>query len=107
MWASCPQERYGGTWEQIKDVFLLAAGNTFEANTTGGEVTHTLTTDEMPSHTHKINATSATTSGSASALEHYGTRTADRSFYSGSTGGSKAHNNMPPYLAVYVWMRVA
>lgn len=23
------------------------------------------------------------------------------------TGGSQAHNNMPPYLAVYMWRRTA
>nr|DAQ86215.1 MAG TPA: baseplate protein [Caudoviricetes sp.] len=46
----------GGTWERIKDRFLLAAGDSYEE---------------------------------------------------GSTGGSAAHNNMPPYLVVYTWMRTA
>lgn len=44
---------FGGTWEQIKDTFILAAGDTYKAGTTGGEATHILTTDEMPAHNHE------------------------------------------------------
>ena len=33
----------GGTWERIKDVFLLAAGDTYAAGASGGEAAHTLT----------------------------------------------------------------
>lgn len=47
-----PAELFGGTWEQIKDVFTLAAGDTYTAGSTGGEATHTLTTNEIPGHTH-------------------------------------------------------
>ena len=50
---------FGGTWQQIKDRFVLAAGDTYTVNATGGEKTHTLTIDEMPSHDHSF-------SGSAS-----------------------------------------
>ena len=45
---------FGGTWEQIKDSFLLAAGDIHEAGEIGGEETHTLTVEEIPSHTHKF-----------------------------------------------------
>lgn len=41
-----------GTWEQVKDRFLLSAGDTYKAGNTGGEATHSLTVDEMPSHKH-------------------------------------------------------
>ena len=41
------QTVYIGTWEQIKDVFLLAAGDTYSAGSTGGEATHTLTVAEF------------------------------------------------------------
>ena len=47
-----PSTIYGGTWEQIKDTFLLACGNTYSNGATGGEATHTLTTQEMPTHNH-------------------------------------------------------
>lgn len=47
-----PSLLFGGVWEQIKDRFLLAVGDTYEVGSTGGEATHKLTVDEMPSHTH-------------------------------------------------------
>ena len=47
-----PSVLFGGTWEQIKDTFLLATGDTYSNGSTGGEATHTLTENEMPSHTH-------------------------------------------------------
>ena len=47
-----PSTLFGGTWEQIKDTFLLATGDTYANGSTGGEATHTLTVNEMPSHTH-------------------------------------------------------
>lgn len=57
-----PSTLFGGTWEQIKDTFVLAAGDTYEAGATGGETTHTLTSNEMPSHTHTFTGSSSTTS---------------------------------------------
>lgn len=42
----------GGTWTQIKDKFILAAGDTYTNGATGGAATVTLTTNEMPSHSH-------------------------------------------------------
>ena len=50
-----PATFLGGTWTQIKDTFLLTAGDTYQAGTTGGEATHTLTAQEMPSHAHGLN----------------------------------------------------
>ena len=51
-WASndptSPASFIGGTWEQIKDRFILAAGDTYAAESTGGEETHTLTENELP-----------------------------------------------------------
>lgn len=42
----------GGIWVQIKDKFILAAGDTYSNGTTGGEATVTLTVNQMPSHNH-------------------------------------------------------
>ncbi len=50
-----PATFLGGTWTRIKDTFLLAAGDTYAAGTTGGSSTHTLTVDEIPSHAHGLN----------------------------------------------------
>jgi len=49
-----PEILFGGTWELIKDKFLLGAGDTYGAGSTGGEATHILTIDEMPSHQHDL-----------------------------------------------------
>lgn len=58
--STSPATLFGGTWTQIKDKFLLTAGDTYKAGNTGGSSTHkhttaghTLTTNEMPSHTHE------------------------------------------------------
>lgn len=47
-----PETLFGGTWEQIKDTFILAAGDSYSAGSTGGEAEHTLKTSEIPAHTH-------------------------------------------------------
>ena len=112
-----PAELFGGTWEQIKDRFLLAAGDKYTAGSTGGEEKHTLTTNEMPSHGHGVIAECGA-DGSAKykpandgtymqlAGTSAGTRQAIGTVLS-STGGGQPHNNLPPYLTVYVWKRTA
>lgn len=100
--STSPATLFGGTWARLKDCFLLAAGDSYGAGTTGGEATHTLTVDEMPSHRHSesqcFSASNQTSGGSYASGD-------PTSGYTGYTGGGKAHNNMPPYLAVYVWKR--
>ena len=99
-----PALLFGGTWEILNDVFLLAAGSYANAGTFGGEASHTLTVDEMPSHNHTY-----TIPGNETGTSWYGANgTAKGSPQSsGDSGGGAAHNNMPPYLAVYMWKRVA
>ena len=50
--ATDPGALFGGTWRRVKDKFILAAGDSYAAGSTGGEATHTLSVDEMPAHTH-------------------------------------------------------
>ena len=50
--ADNPSTFIGGTWELLKDVMLIGAGNKYTAGSTGGNDTHSLTKDEMPSHNH-------------------------------------------------------
>lgn len=108
--ATDPSTYFGGTWERIQDTFLLAAGSTYEAGRKGGEATHLLTTAEMPAHSHRYSVTYGNAgnipvgnSGNTSVAKSTTTTTES----TGTTGGGQAHNNMPPYLAVYVWKRTA
>ena len=50
-----PSQLFGGVWEQLKDRFLLGVGDTYTTvGATGGEASHTLTVDEIPSHSHTL-----------------------------------------------------
>lgn len=50
--STSPATLFGGTWERIKDKFLLAAGDSYAAGGTGGAASVTLTTSQIPAHTH-------------------------------------------------------
>ena len=103
--ADDPATLFGGTWEQVKDCFILAAGDTYAAGTVGGEATHTLTKEEMPSHTHTTYRTMSGESGSAIYVpSQSGTASGVETT---AAGGGQAHNNMPPYKAYYMWQRTA
>ena len=101
-----PAALFGGTWERIKDRFLLGAGDTYSAGLEGGEAVHKLTINEMPSHGHTITGYSSS-GGTPSGISGGNTMTAAYSMITSETGGGLAHNNMPPYLAVYIWKRTA
>lgn len=103
-----PSVLFGGTWEQIQDRFLLGAGSTYSAGSTGGEATHTLTIDEMPRHNHEIDNLNA----SGNSTPYMTVQAQDKKGYGGNVqtmfaGGGQPHNNMPPYLSVYIWKRVS
>ena len=103
-----PNVSFNGTWEQIKDVFLLAAGDTYVGGTSGGEKEHTLTINEMPSHQHSAAGSFVINGYGGEAQANVSTGTAFRvTSKTTTTGGSQAHNNMPPYIVVYVWKRVS
>lgn len=107
-----PSVFFGGTWERIakgKTLVGVDENDTdFNASSkTGGEKTHTLTTNEMPSHNHpgaywvqregygniNIGSTSAASRANISGIE--------------SVGGNQPHNNMPPYYTCYIFVRTA
>ena len=103
-----PAALFGGTWERIGGRFLLGADSTYAAGSTGGEAVHTLTVDEMPRHNHEIDNLNA----SGSATPFMTVQAQDKKGFGGNVqtmyaGGGKPHNNMPPYLAVYMWKRTA
>lgn len=154
-----------GEWEQIKDTFLLASGDNYSLASIGGEATHSLTVEEMPTHTHSASTNNTgghahsrgsmeisggfrpcvQDTGGSSAWATFGlvSRTDTGKVVSGTwknadpiprfdfvasrnwsgststngshahtvtvdnTGDSNSHNNMPPYLAVNIWKRIA
>lgn len=107
--STSPASLFGGTWEQIEDRFLLAAGSTYGAGSTGGEAEHTLTIDEIPSHTHEVTRYTSTgdLTGTGYSRDQNVKTVKDTAYGPYPTGGGQPHNNMPPYLAVYMWKRVA
>lgn len=118
-----PASLFGGAWEQIKDRFLLAAGSSYTAGATGGEATHTLIEAEMPSHEGHMPVNTNAGWGEAgedtyyiptSSVAKYSTsrpyviRAGNEVVPRGvSKGSSQSHNNMPPYLTVYIWKRIS
>lgn len=101
-----PSTYLGGEWQRIEDRFLLGAGSTYAAGSTGGEAKHVLTINEMPSHNHKLRITNEKLA-SGSTYSRLNDNGDVQSSCITSTGGGAAHNNMPPYKTVYIWERTA
>lgn len=117
-----PKNLFGGTWEQIQGKFLFGMNSSYPAGSTGGEITHKLTPNEMPVHNHdglyysyiatenSVTLNSGTVSyhvpwGSSDYAGDCGPGTGKAELVTGNTGSGAAHNNMPPYLSVYIWKR--
>lgn len=105
-----PKNLFGGTWEQIQGRFLFGMNSSYPAGSTGGEITHALTIDEMPEHNHTIYYPNAGGPyGNANISYPEGSDTnmtwCAEMCKTAPTGGGAAHNNMPPYLSVYIWKR--
>lgn len=108
-----PADIFGGKWERLKDVFLLASGDVYAAGTTGGEAQVTLTEEQIPAHYHEglfysygggVNLNPGSGGYQLEWAQSGAGSTSDME--TGEAGGGTAHNNMPPYLAVYAWKRV-
>lgn len=127
-----PGTLFGGTWQQLQNRFLLGAGSSYTNGATGGAATHTLTATEIPAHTHgsksltgyihrvvlddgeSISQSGICSYSNARARSWTGTTgtacyrvTVNATHEHTSVGGGGAHNNMPPYLVVYMWKRTA
>lgn len=112
-----PSEIFGGTWVQIKDRFILTAGDTYQQGQTGGEATHTLTEAEMPQHCHafrfKNNWSWNSGTGTGDFVDPSIYKwTSEQTVYnfinmSKQVGGNQPHNNLPPYVVTYCWKRTA
>lgn len=118
--ATTPASLFGGEWVQVSGKFLLGQSvqDGYLVGSEGGEKTHTLTTEEMPQHSHKPhqftwvvsyggntgkNAISDMNQGNANVFNV----DEDQNRYTGTAGGNQPHNNMPPYRIVYIWRRTA
>ena len=108
-----PQTFLGGTWTAFGQGRTLVGVDTSQSefNTvlkTGGEKTHKLTVDEMPSHDHKrpnsilYNGNSSWWMGGTG-----GTTIEVNDTPTTSAGGNQGHNNLQPYITVYFWRRTA
>lgn len=117
-----PSNYFDGEWERIQDTFLLASGTTYENGATGGSATVTLTAAQsgVPAHNHtyahtdttyKANTTSrkpgtSTAANYVTSITGTANNTTKTSNNNTAQNAAEAHNNMPPYLAVYMWERV-
>lgn len=104
-----------GTWVAVEGRVVIGVGTgtdvngtakVFAAGSTGGEYTHQLTVNEMPSHTHggvpnTGNKSTQIGPNENWAAEGFGTK------QTLSTGGDAYHNNVQPYRTAYVWERTA
>ncbi len=120
-----PNKLFGGTWVQLKDRFLLGAGRTYAGGKTGGTASVTLTEAQMPSHNHggttaydgehshgfpgnRSGGSGQTAEGKGASDSYYTLYTNDAGEHAhtiSSAGQGQAHDNMPPYLVVYMWKR--
>ena len=104
-----------GTWSSFgagRVLIGIDSGDTdFDtAEETGGSKTHTLSVAELPAHSHTI---SGNISRSGHSYEHhqYNSRMPGENFDTNpsvsNTGSGNAHNNVQPYIVVYMWKRTA
>jgi len=117
-----------GTWVEFGEgQMLLGESGSYSIGSTGGSATHTLTASEIPDHNHVYkylagqgSGSGVNFAGSPTALAHTWTATTDENvststnhaldttgIAAGTYPGGGAHNNMPPYITIYMWKRTA
>lgn len=121
-----PSMLFGGTWERIRNRFLWAATENGVMGETGGEESHTLTVDEMPSHKGHLSSGIAGNApiGKGNYKGYLNSNVMTQfpegnyrgwNVYIGNemhpaseaVGGGQPHNNMPPFIQVAMWKRIA
>ena len=100
-----------GTWERFKGLVALGVDENDEnmnaVGKTGGEKEHTLTTQEMPSHTHGLNNNTLVNRNISGTGGAQGSNTVQgATITANNTGGGQPHNNLQPFEVVgYMWIR--
>lgn len=109
-----PTTFMGGVWERFGNGRVLVGVDEADAdfntaNKTGGEKTHTLTIDEMPSHSHRqyVSANNGNDSIRRDWSSDGASKAYDQGMNTGAAGGDKPHNNLQPYITIYRWRRTA
>lgn len=105
-----PSYWYGGTWELLCPGRTMVCIDTNDSDfnvikKTGGEKTHTLTIEEMPSHKHIENYVGVGWKQDGASGTYCVSSALDPYRETGNTGGDKSHNNIQPYMVVYIWVR--
>jgi hypothetical protein len=106
-----PTNYFGGTWSLWGSGRVPVCVNTSDSdfNTvekTGGVKTVTLTTSQMPNHTHGL-ARAPAGSGYKESYGYTTTATREQTTYSDSAGSGSSHTNLQPYITCYMWKRTA
>ena len=132
-----PSTYFGGSWELWGSGKCLVGIDTTQAEfnsveKTGGSKEVTLTTSQIPSHSHGLSGTGAHTHTFTGFLQTYGIKdgtykavshiryesdgaavppsmnsSGGHSHSISNTGGSAAHTNLQPYITCYMWKRTA
>ena len=107
-WALC--DGTNGT-PDLRNRFIIGAGDIYTSGDTGGESVHILTIDEMPKHSHKmkydsIGWTAIRQSSGTNGIVENTTSSYDGQYSTEEVGNGNAHNNMPPYYALCYIMKL-
>ena len=113
-----PQTFLGGTWQPWGAGKVPVGVDTNDtdfnaSNKSGGSKTVTLTVKQMPQHTHNLlcgygDVGNPTMTTDALRYQYWGGNNRGwHNFLTQKTGNNEAHENMPPYLTVYMWQRVS
>lgn len=93
----------------LRDRFVVGAGNVYTPGATGGNAQVTLTKEQLPAHTHTYYKTSGSESnygmsgGANSVIESVSSTSTD----SGSAGSGSPVDIMPPYYALCYIMKIS
>ena len=108
-----PGTLFGGTWQAFGAGKTLVGVDTNDTDfntvqATGGEKAHILDISEMPSHNHnKLKLRWGTAAGANAVYGSNGSGSGSDRDSESYEGGGLPHNNMPPYITVYFWLRTA
>ena len=114
--STSPASLFGGTWERIKDRFLLGSGDTYNAGATGGSATHThnasgfakiCTSAEGFNMSQKDQTKSWSINYRMATPSNATQQTGTTSWGVDTDTTIASTSNMPPYLAGYIWKRTA